>query len=70
MSVGSRAGRAVDGFKLVLPEAAQVVFGEAAVADEDGKDEREDGVAVVVFAVDLLAALVSQRSSSHSSDGS
>jgi len=46
-----------DGFELVLPEAAQVVFGEASFAEEGCEDEREDGVAVVVLAVDLLAAL-------------
>jgi hypothetical protein len=46
-----------DGFELVLPEAAQLVFGEASFAEEGCEDEREDGVAVVVLAVDLLAAL-------------
>jgi hypothetical protein len=43
--------------ELVLGQAVQVLLGEAALADEVGEDDGEDGVAEVELAVDLFAAL-------------
>jgi hypothetical protein len=48
---------AVDVAELVFAEAVQLVLVEAATAEEVCEDEREDRVAVVVLAIDLLAAL-------------
>src|SRR5260370_31119981 len=48
---------AVDVAELVFAEAVQLVLVEAATAEEVCEDEREDRVAVVVLAVDLLSAL-------------
>ncbi len=53
----SGASHAADGVELVRSEAAEIVFGEASFGEEGGEDEREDGVAVVVLAIDLSAAL-------------
>lgn len=36
-----------DGVELVRGEAAEVVFGDLAVAEQGGEDMRQDGVAVV-----------------------
>jgi hypothetical protein len=48
---------AMDVAELVFAEAVQLVLVEAATDEEVCEDEREDRVAVVVLAVDLLAAL-------------
>lgn len=43
-SMCSESGLPTDQAELVLAEAAQVVFGEAALPEEVSEDRREDGV--------------------------
>lgn len=45
------------GVELVRGETAEVVFGDLAVAEQGGEDDRQDGIAVVEGAVDPAAAL-------------
>jgi len=46
-----------DSVELVRGEAVQVVFGDAAIAEQVGEDDRQDGVAVIEGTVDLAALL-------------
>lgn len=46
-----------DGVELGGVEAAEIVFGEAARAEQAGEDVEQDGVAVIEGAVDPAAAL-------------
>jgi hypothetical protein len=47
----------LDPAQLVFAESMQLVLDEAAVAEEIRKNEREDRVAVVVYAIDFVPAL-------------
>jgi hypothetical protein len=47
----------VDPAEFVFAEAVQFLLDEAATAEEIRENEREDRVAVVVHAIDLLPAL-------------
>ena len=44
-------------FKLVLAETVQLAFADAAIPEEYGEDKRENGIAEIVFGVDLLSSL-------------
>jgi len=54
---GSEAGDASNGVALVRGETVEVVFAELTVAEQGGKDERQDEVPKLEVAVDLAAAV-------------
>jgi len=57
----SESGHVADAAELVFSDAVELVIAEASIAEQNSEDEREDGVAVVVIVVDLLAPLGQPR---------